>query len=223
MKNRIIIGAIFFFLVNFISQSQNADSLFLEQVRSKNKYRIGGVKITGAENTDKNVVALLSGLVEGDDITIPGDKIHDAIKKLWKQGMFENIEILSEKIIGKDIFLEIHVTERPRLTKFNFKGDVRKGEADDIRNKIRLMKERVVTDYLVGTIKNTVHDFYTEKGFYFNRVEISQKLDSSQRSPHVVLTINVKKGRKIRIQDVNILGNTNLKKNTNQPKTFKLI
>lgn len=208
MKNRIIIGAIFFFLVNFISQSQNADSLFLEQVRSKNKYRIGGVKITGAENTDKNVVALLSGLVEGDDITIPGDKIHDAIKKLWKQGMFENIEILSEKIIGKDIFLEIHVTERPRLTKFNFKGDVRKGEADDIRNKIRLMKERVVTDYLVGTIKNTVHDFYTEKGFYFNRVEISQKLDSSQRSPHVVLTINVKKGRKIRIQDVNILGNT---------------
>ena len=198
-------------LVFNTTYAQISDSLFMESFKQRKKYRIGGINITGADFTDKNVISLYSGLSQGDEITIPGDKIQDAIKLLWKQGLFENIEINQDKIIGDDIFLTIHVVERPRLTKFSFKGDVRKGEADDIRAKIKLLRERVVTDYLLGTIKNTVNDFYLEKGFYFNQVDIIQTKDTTTKTPHTILTINVKKGRKVRIQDVNIIGNTVLK------------
>ncbi len=107
----------------------------------------------------------------GEEITVPGDRISDAIKKLWKQNMFEDVQILQDKIVGSDIFLAIRVVERPRLTSFRFKGDVKKSDADDIRGKIHLMKERVVTDYMLGTIKNTVRDYYADKGYYFNKVE----------------------------------------------------
>lgn len=195
--------------VNAMAQSN--DSLFLENAKSKKKYRIAAIRIDGANSTDKNVIALLSGLSEGDEITIPGDKITDAIKKLWKQGMFEDIQLYQEKVVGNDVFLVIKVVERPRLTKFAFKGDVKKSDADEIRAKIRLLKERVVTDYMIGTIKNTVRDHYNEKGYYFNKVEISQVRDSSTKSPHTILTIRVTKGRKVRIQDVNIVGNTVIK------------
>lgn len=188
--------------------AQNTDSLLLDAVKSPKRYTIGGIKIEGADNSDKNVIRLLSGFVEGEPITIPGDKITDAIKILWKQNLFENIEIYQEKVIGKDVFLVIKVTERPRLSKFTFKGDVRKTEADDIRNKIRLMKERVITDYLVGSIKNTVRDYYLDKGYYFNKVEILTEKDLSTKTPHVILTIKVDKGSKVRIKDVNINGNT---------------
>ncbi len=198
------------FLVCFVFQfkAQNTDSLMLDAVKSPKKYTIGGIRIEGADNSDKNVIRLLSGFVEGETISIPGDKVTDAIKALWKQGLFESIEIYKEKVIGNDVFLVIKVVERPRLSKFTFKGDVRKTDADDIRNRIRLMKERVITDYLLGSIKNTVHDHFLEKGYYFNKVELITENDPTTKTPHVILTIKVDKGSKVRIKNVNIIGNT---------------
>jgi outer membrane protein insertion porin family len=188
--------------------AQLADSALVEAFRSAKKYRLAAINVEGVSFTDKSVIVLLSGLVAGEEITVPGDKITDAIKALWKQGIFEDIQILQDKVIGNDIFLTIKVVERPRLSKFSFKGDVKKGEADDIRNKIRLLKERVVTDYMLGTIKNTVSDYYVEKGYYFNKVEITQVKDTSTRAPHTIVTIKVEKNKKVKIQDVNIYGNT---------------
>lgn len=182
---------IFFTFLGCYIFSQNSDSLFLDVLKSKRKYKIAGIKITGADYTDRNVISLLSGLSEGDEITVPGDKIQEAIKKLWKQGLFEDVQILKEKSTENDIYLIINVVERPRLTKFSFKGDVRRGEADDIRNRIHLLKEKVVTDYMIGTIKNTVKDYFLDKGFYFNQIDIIQNKDTSAKTPHTILTIKV--------------------------------
>jgi outer membrane protein insertion porin family len=188
--------------------AQQSDSLLMEAFRSAKKYRLAAINVDGVSYTDKSVIVLLSGLTAGDEITVPGDKITDAIKALWKQGIFEDIQIIQDKVIGNDIFLTIKVVERPRLSKFSFKGDVKKGEADDIRNKIRLLKERVVTDYMLGTIKNTVRDYYAEKGYYFNKVDIIQVKDTTTKAPHTIVTIKVEKKKKVKIQDVNIHGNT---------------
>lgn len=188
--------------------AQPGDSSLVDAFRNAKKYRIGGIDVQGADFTDKSVISLLSGLTQGEEITVPGDKITDAIKALWKQGIFEDIQIVQDKIIGNDIFLIIKVVERPRLSKFSFKGDVKKSDADDLRGKIRLLTGRVVTDYMLGTIKNTVHDYYIEKGYYFNKVEIVQMKDSSAKLPHTIVYIRVNKGKKVRIREVNIYGNT---------------
>lgn len=203
--------AILFFALTLCSgiKAQN-DSLLLEGVKAPKKYTIGGINFEGADNSDKNVIKLLSGLKEGDEISLPGDKITDAIKSLWKQGLFESIEIYKEKVIGKDVFLVIKVVERPRLSKFKFDG-VRKTDADDIRGQIRLLRERVITDYLLGSIKNTVNDHYVNKGYFFNKVEILQEKDITAKTPHVILTIKVTKGEKVRIKNVNFIGNTVMK------------
>ena len=206
MEKRIIQLA--FLLLFCLKGFSQEDSLFLDAVKNPKKYTIGGIVIEGADNTDKNVVSLLSGLSKGDEITVPGDKISEAIKALWKQSIFEDVQIIQDKIIGKDIFLTIKVVERPRLSKFSFKGDVKKSDADDIRNKIRLLQGRVVTDYMVGTIKNTVRDFYLDKGFYFNKVDVIQVRDTTKKLPFTILTIKVTKGKKVRIAEVNIKGNT---------------
>ncbi|MBL7912551.1 MAG: outer membrane protein assembly factor BamA [Bacteroidia bacterium] len=202
-----IIKLVFLFVICLKGFSQS-DSLFLEGVKNPKKYTIGGIVIDGADNTDKNVVSLLSGLAQGDEITVPGDKISEAIKALWKQSIFEDVQIIQDKIVGNDIFLIIKVVERPRLSKFSFKGDVKKSDADEIRTKIRLLQGRVVTDYMIGTIKNTVRDHYLDKGYYFNKVDITQVRDTSKKIPFTIVTITVNKGKKVRIQDVFINGNT---------------
>ncbi|MBX3163181.1 MAG: outer membrane protein assembly factor BamA [Bacteroidetes bacterium] len=209
MNTRIFkITAVLLFLCSYGVSQTSEDSLLLQNFRNPKKYRLAPLRVEGAEFSDKNVIALLSGLSEGDEVSVPGDKITDAIKKLWKQSMFEDIQIIQDKIVGRDLFLIIKVVERPRLTKFRFKGDVKKGEADEIRNKVKLMQEKVVTDYMIGNIKNTVKDFYMDKGFYFAKVEVTQQRDTSKKTPHTILTIDVNKGRKVRIQNVNIIGNT---------------
>jgi outer membrane protein insertion porin family len=64
---------------------------------------------------------------------------------------------------------------------------------------------------MIGTVKNTVRDYYLAKGYYFCKVDITQTKDTTARTPHVVLTIKVNKGRKVRIGQVNFIGNTVVK------------
>lgn len=208
------------------ARAQNSDSLFIEPLKHPKTYRLAPLQIQGADYTDKNVIALLSGLSAGEEIKIPGDKISDAIRKLWKQGMFEDIQVLQDKIIGNDLFLIIKVVERPRLTKFKFRGDVKKSDAEDLRAKIKLMQERVVTDYMIGNIKNIVKEFYVNKGYYFAKVNILTEKDTAARTPHITLTIDVRKGKTVRIQDIFIKGNTTitsavLRRSLEESKAFR--
>lgn len=170
------------------------------------EYTIGGVRVYGAEHLDKNVLVMLSGFVRGERINVPGEKISEAIRNLWKQGLFSDVSIKIEKIIGEDIFLEIHVEERPRLSRFSFKG-IKKHEADDLREKIRLMKGKVVTDNLLVTTKHKILEHFVDNGFLNAEVDVRQRVDSSQTNS-VILLIDIKKNKKVKIKDINVSGNT---------------
>lgn len=171
------------------------------------KYTIGGLEIDGSQYADKNVLKYLSGLSVGDVIQLPGDKTAEAIKNLMKQGMFDDVKIFIDKIVNNDVFLRIVVVEKPRLSKFTFIGKIKKHEADDIREKIRLVREKVITDYAIGNIKNTIKEYYVNKGYYFAEVNITQELDKTTKTPHIILYIHINKGKKVRVQHINFYGN----------------
>ena len=190
------------------------------------EYSIASVSVTCSEFTDKSVVRLLSGLQEGEKIQLPGDKIAEAIKSLWKQGLFEDVQIYLLKTIGKEAFINIVVVEKPRLTKFGFSNNVKKNDADDIRGKLRLVPGKVITDFTIGYIKNIVRDFYVNKGFYHTQVNITKNVDKTAKTPHVILNIEVIKGKRVRIHSLNIYGNTiissrKLRRKMKDSKPFK--
>lgn len=202
---------ILLFCLLFTSSAfSQGDSTSTLDYAAPKEYTIGGIEVSGANFTDKNVIKLLSGLVVGDKIKIPGDKTTDAIKALWKQGLFENIKIYQDKVIGKDVFLRIDITERPRLSRFAFKGKVRKNEADEIRGKIRLVREKVVTDYALGFVQNTVRDYFVNKGYYNAKVSITQEVDRTTKTPHTIVYINVARGKKVRIKALTFHGNNTI-------------
>ena len=208
-----------------IISSESGSSEPIDWAKPK-EYTIAVIEVESTE-TDKNVIRLLSGISSGDKIQIPGDKISEAIKNLWKQGLFEDVQIYLTKIIGDQAFLKIVVVEKPKLSKFSFRGKVKKNDADEIRGKIRLVREKVVTDYTLGYIKNIVKDFYVNKGFYHTTVDITTELDKSAKTPHVIVYINVNKGKKVRIKNLNINGNTvvadwKLRRKMSDSKPFRL-
>ena len=97
---------------------------------SPKTYEIGGITVEGAENLDEGAIRLLSGLNVGDKIDVPGEETSEALNKLWKQDLFSDVQLLSQRIEGNKIFLIIKITERSRLSRFKFSG-VSKSEADD--------------------------------------------------------------------------------------------
>ena len=115
------------------------DSTNVIDLSAPKEYEIGGITTTGASHMDQNVLILLSGLSVGDKVQVPGDKFSTAIENLWKQGLFEDVKITANRIQGNLIFINIDMLERPRLSRFALKG-MTKSEADDVREKIKLIK-----------------------------------------------------------------------------------
>lgn len=171
-------------------------------------YYLGGMTVSGVKYLDGNVLLMLSGLTVGDKIKVPGDKISQAIRKLWEQGLFEDIRVSVTKVVEDQIFIDFYLKERPRLSKFQFNG-IKKSDADDIRQKIRLVKGDYVTDNMIMKTRNIITKFYNDKGYLNAEVDIVQKRDSATAN-EVTLFINIDRNEKVKVYNIQIHGNKNL-------------
>lgn len=188
------------------------------------EYEIGGITIEGSEYLDKNVLIQSTDLVVGEEVSIPGGKISKAIQNLWGLNLFSDVAVYATKIQGNKVFLKIVLEERPRLSKFSITG-IRKGLADDLREKIKLIKGKIVTENLVVNTKNRVLEFFIDKGYLDAEVNLTQKPDTNTQN-EVILFINIKKNKKVRIKKISFSGNTfisqrKLKRYMKETKEFK--
>ena len=175
---------------------------------SPKEYFIGGITVSGVKYLDGNVLIMLSGLTVGDKVKVPGDKISQSVRKLWDQGLFEDIKVSLTKVVDNQIFIDFYLKERPRLSKFQFNG-IKKSDADDIRQKIRLVKGDYVTDNLMIKTKNIIRKFYNDKGYLNTTVDIQLKKDSATAN-EVTMYINIDKNEKVKVYSINIHGNKSI-------------
>jgi outer membrane protein insertion porin family len=172
------------------------------------EYEIGGIQVTGVKYLDPTVIIHLTGLQVGDTVLIPGEKITKAIEKLWDQGLFSEIKISADNIVNNRIFLNLELKERPRLSKFAFKG-VKKGEADDLRENLKLVQGSQVTENVLLNIKSGVQAYFIDKGFLNIDVDVIQENDTILPNS-IILYINIDTKERIKIETLEIAGNQNL-------------
>ncbi|MEO5594849.1 MAG: POTRA domain-containing protein [Chitinophagaceae bacterium] len=186
--------------------SVDPDLLAIPQSKTPKEYVLAGIVFTGTKAYDQSLLTSISGLNIGDKVVYPGgDNFSHAIQNLWKQNLFANVQIYFTRIDGKDIYIEIHVVERPRLGSFTFKG-VKKGQEDDLKTKTGLVKGRVVLESTKLTAIENIEKYFTEKGFKSATIKIDEKIDPNVANS-VNLTFYITKGNKVRINQVNIFGN----------------
>lgn len=195
-----------FFLTIFVSLVSAQDNPREEVVDydTPRTYEIGGITVSGSENFDTQAIILFSGLKVGNRIDIPGEAISKAIKNLWKQRLFSDVQIRLADVRGNVAFLNIQVVERKRLSRFRFNG-VSKNHADDLREKIRLVRGTVVNENIKSNIVNTCRNFYIDKGFLHTSVEIVEKVDTLIPNS-VMLFINIDKKQKVKIKEIEFKG-----------------
>ena len=175
---------------------------------SPKEYFIGGISISGVKYLDNNVLIMISGLSVGDKITIPGDDIAKAIKKLWKQGLFEDVKISYTKIQGDKIYLDIELIEMPKLNRFSFRN-IKKSEADDLREELGIVRGNAVNENMIVRSKNIINQYFVDKGFYFIETKVIQKRDSIL-SNQVTVIFDIKKNEKVKINEIHIVGSSDV-------------
>ncbi len=172
------------------------------------EYELGGLTFSGANHLDHNALKVITGLVPGEKILVPGDKITKAINNLWNQKLFSDIGIYAVKIVDNTIFLEIRLQERPRLSRFKITG-VRKGLANDVREKIELTRGRVVTEDLIANARNKATEFFVDKGYRNTQVTITEENDTTLQNS-VILVVHINRNERIKIKKIDFQGNENL-------------
>ncbi len=193
---------------DLLAQIQIGDDLSEVDYARPKEYEIGGVTVEGAQFVDGTMLTMLAGLKVGETIKIPGDDIASAIRKIWDQGLFEDVAINATDFVADKVFLQIVIKERPRVSKFSFTG-IKKSDADDIRSKINLSRGDIATDHLFTKTSRIIENFYYDKGYLNAKIDIEQVADST-RENYIDMVIHVDKGEKVKIGKINIIGNENL-------------
>jgi outer membrane protein insertion porin family len=172
------------------------------------KHTIARTDVTGVPHLNQEAIVLISGLTPGKEITVPGDDIAQAIKKLWEQDLFSEVEVRCKKIdnVSGDIFLEIWLQDRPKLNSYRFSDNVSNNEADKIRDVTDLYKGKSITESLKSNTVNQVRAYYQDKGFLNVDLTIQEEIDTSGFNSRNFI-INVDKKEKVKIQHITFHGN----------------
>ena len=168
-------------------------------------YILADISIKGIKFLSQSTITDISALKINQIISIPGNDISIAINKLWKQNLFSDIKIEYDKIINDSIYLNIILKEYPRLSKFKFKGDISKSNITTLKEDLKLMRGKVLTQNLIKNSINKIRKFYTDKGYLNVSVKHIVAKDSTSANASILI-FDINKYDKVKIKDIIIYG-----------------
>ncbi|REE80742.1 outer membrane protein insertion porin family [Lutibacter oceani] len=177
------------------------DSTFVKD----SSYELGGITVKGLKKFEEQTVKVFTGLKDGQEIKLPGDKLTSAIKKLYETKQFSNVEVYVAKIDGNTVYLEFEVEELPQLNNITIQG-IKSSKAKELQKDAELKKGAMVTDNLIVTTTNYFKKKYQEKGFLKTKVTLDTKPDTSSVNT-VNMLVHIDKGEKVKIKNITFEGN----------------
>ena len=171
-------------------------------------YKLAGLSVTGIDGYEDYVLTGISGLSVGQELEVPGTAITDAVKRYWKHGLFSDVSISADSIVGDNIYLKIHLAPRPRISTINYNG-LKKTEREDMEKKLGLVKGGQITPNMIDRAKILAKKYFEDKGYKNAEVFIRQRDDIAAKN-QVILDIDVDKKEKLKVRTITIDGDNQL-------------
>lgn len=203
-------------LVNVWGQTP-ADTVFTPKViftGIPRTYQIADIRVEGADNYEDFIIIGYSGLKKGDWVDIPGSDLTAAAKRLWRQTLFSNVQIIVDKVAGDQAWLTLKLRQQPRISEINYYG-VKKGERDDLQERLQLHKGNQITQNIVNRAEAIIKKYFSDKGFGNATVKINLREDLSAKN-EMIVDIDVDKNSKVKVHKIYIDGNEVLSDNALQ-------
>ncbi len=193
------------FLVSVLSVSLSAQVL-PQQSEDSNLYTIAGVTVRGNSLYSSQIIVHETGLVEGSQVRIPGEQISSAIRRLWKHGLFDNVEIYVDRVEGDKVYLDIEVQERTPITRLQYVG-VSRTMQEDLAKDLTMNANQKVSEDLIQSVKNYIEKRYVKRGFLSAKVTVEVTPDTLRENGGVHMKVILDKGERVRINSINFQGN----------------
>lgn len=192
-------------IFGIMPQLSNAQDLPISNAK---KYEIAEINVTGSTSYNESTVIAFTGLKVGDELYVPGDKLSKVLKKLWDLGLFSDINFYLTKVEDGKAYLELEIVEVPKLETAKVRG-IKERKRNDLIKDFDVEKGTKLTDNFRIKLKNGIEKKYRKKGFHDANAEIttSEISDSLSQENKVNMLINIDKGEKVKVAEINFEGN----------------
>ncbi|MCH8547265.1 MAG: outer membrane protein assembly factor BamA [Balneolaceae bacterium] len=209
-KQKLLYFCTFLFILGFIS-FQTADAQDKKEIEITDpsemtplEFEIREIAVEGLVTSRESYIISSSGLRVGSRITIPGEEIPNAIRQLFRTGIFSDVEVAHERVSG-GVKLTIRVEEQPRLQRYEITG-VRRSHRRDLRERLNLLSGFAVTNSVRTQALNTIKRYYREEGYWNTEIEIIEEI-TDEAANRVTLTFNIDPGERIKVREIEFEGN----------------
>ena len=164
-----------------------------------------GITVRGQQYTNEPFIIASTGLQVGEQILIPGSTISNALKRLYRTGLYSDVQMIEGERTEDGIYLIIEVREQPRLDSFEIRG-IKKSARREVRERIPLLTGFGITSASKAQAENAIKRYYTEKGHRNTRVVTEMQMADSVLN-RAKLTFEIEPGDKPQIERIRLDGN----------------
>ncbi len=187
--------------------STQQDNFVLDYANAKT-FKLKDIIVTGDTKYSKNQIIRYAGFAIGEEIELPGTKVNNAVKKLWRSNIFSDIDLYVDKIEGDQVTLELALVSVPSLGEIKING-VKKSQREDLIKQNKLNPGVKITQSLINTTNNKIKDYYTGKGYPNSTINVDRQPIAGKEDEENI-TLNVNRGERVKIKDIVFEGNENL-------------
>lgn len=184
-------------------------------------YTLKDIVVDGVKKYTPAQILRFTGLSKGESVDIPGQKISNAVKKLWDTQSFSEVEVYVQSIEGQTVVLKFYLQDLKELGEVKFKGKgIGKSKSEKLAKDNNLKPGTKITQNLVSSLKTNIPKDYIKKGFADAKISIEDKVNAGD--PALVdWTITLDKGKKVKIDHIEFEGNTSVSDSKLRKKAFK--
>jgi outer membrane protein insertion porin family len=167
------------------------------------RFTVSDIHIEGLQRISEGTVYNYLPVNIGD--RLDERKLAEALRQLFATGFFRDVELRRDGTT-----LIVAVLERPSIESFEIKGnkDIKTEELEKSLRNVGLATGKTFDQSVLDDVKRYLTDQYFSRGKYAVRVDA--KVDDVPGNK-VKVSINIKEGKRAKIREINIAGNTAFK------------
>ena len=199
--------------------TQNTESAIADS--QAGTYILKDVVVDGVKKFTPAQILRTSGLSKGEKVEIPGQKLSLAIKRLWDSQNFSQVEVYVQNVEGEQVVLRFKLEDLKELGEVQFTGKgVSKSKNQKYIKDTNLKPGTKITQNLISSVERTVTADYIKKGYADAKLSFTDKANLTD--PNLVdWTIEVQRGKKVKIDHIEFEGNETVSDATLRKKGFK--
>ena len=162
-------------------------------------FTVGEIKVVGLQRISEGTVFNYLPVNIGD--RMDAQRVEEALRALYATGFFKDVELRRD---GGTLI--VVVKERPSIESFTITGnkDIKTPDLEKSLRNVGLAKGKVFNQSTLDEVDRFLTDQYYSRGKY--GVKVDTKV-SNLPNNQVSIAIDIKEGKRSRIQQINIVGN----------------